>query len=92
MMGPFLLGAHVFTMWIWLFFRVWQTLDVHCGYDFPLSLNRWLPLWGGADFHDYHHMSFTGNYASTFTLWDKVFGTDTKFWDWKKKTETTKSD
>jgi len=60
-------------------------VEVHSGYDFPWSLNNWVPFWGGAEFHDYHHMAFTGNYASTFTLWDWVFGTDEKCHTWKAK-------
>lgn len=32
----------------------------------------------GAQFHDYHHMTFKSNYSSTFTVWDHVFGTDVK--------------
>ena len=30
----------------------------------------------GADFHDYHHMAFIGNYSSTFRHWDWICGTD----------------
>jgi len=84
-LGPFLLKAHLFTLWVWLLFRVWQVVDCHSGYNFPWSSNHWLPFWGGADFHDYHHMSFVGNYASTFTYCDKWFGTDTKYHIWKAK-------
>jgi sterol desaturase/sphingolipid hydroxylase (fatty acid hydroxylase superfamily) len=78
-LGPFLVGAHLFTLWVWMLFRLWQTVDCHSGYDFPWSANRWIPFFGGAEFHDYHHMAFVGNYASTFTVWDKVFGTDQKY-------------
>ena len=28
-------------------------------------------------------MAFTGNYSSTFTLWDWVFGTDVAYKNWK---------
>lgn len=77
--GPLMVGAHLFTMWIWLFFRVYQVVSVHSGYNFPWSPNHWIPLWGGAEFHDYHHKTFSGNYASTFTIWDHVFGTDKNY-------------
>jgi len=30
-------------------------------------------------------MTFTGNYASTFTIWDRVFGTDVAYCEAKKK-------
>eukprot|EP00030_Apusomonadida_sp_AF-17_P005896 a676613_317.p1 GENE.a676613_317~~a676613_317.p1 ORF type:complete len:322 (-),score=116.69 a676613_317:21-959(-) len=79
MLGPMLLIDHLLTLWIWLVVRLFQTIEVHSGYDFPWSLNRWIPFWGGAIFHDFHHEKFDGNYSSTFTLWDKVFGTDDKY-------------
>jgi len=87
-LGPFLIsaycGLHLFTLLFWLFVRVIQTVEVHTGYNFPWSLNNWLPFWGGAEFHDYHHMAFTNNYASTFTIWDRVFGTNDKYLKFKK--------
>jgi sterol desaturase/sphingolipid hydroxylase (fatty acid hydroxylase superfamily) len=44
----------------------------------------WNPLWllpfyGGSLYHDFHHSNFTGNYSSSFTHWDKIFGTDRDF-------------
>jgi len=93
-LGPIIIclyqGSHLFTLWVWLLFRLWQTVEVHSGYDFPWSPNHFIPFWGGADFHDFHHMSFVGNYASTFTYCDKLFGTDDKYQAWKKK-QTEKS-
>ena len=79
MIGPILCATHLLEVWIWLCFRLLQTVEVHSGYDFPFSPNRWIPLWGGAKFHDFHHERFTGNYASTFIVWDAVFGTDDKY-------------
>jgi len=65
--GPALLllagvEMHVITMAAWLALRLVLVVDVHSGYDFPWALRHWLPFWGGADFHDYHHMAFIGNY------------------------------
>lgn len=31
---------HVVFLWIWMFFRLLETIDVHSGYDFPY----WNPL------------------------------------------------
>lgn len=45
----------------------------------------------GARFHDFHHLNFTGNYASTFTWWDKIFGTDKQFKEFYAKQEGKKS-
>lgn len=71
---------HLYFFWIWMLVRMWETADVHSGYDIPLldSLNllHLLPFYGGARFHDYHHKAFTVNYASTFYFWDWLFGTD----------------
>ncbi|KAJ3111075.1 C-4 sterol methyl oxidase [Phlyctochytrium bullatum] len=67
---------HIISMAIWLAVRLITTVDDHSGYDFPWSLHHWIPFWGGADFHDYHHMAFNGNYSSTFRHWDWIFGTD----------------
>jgi len=90
-LGPFLVRAHLLTVWVWLFARVWQVVDCHSGYDFPWSVNRFIPFWGGAEFHDYHHMAFVGNYASTFTYCDRLFGTDQKYYAWKNKANSLKT-
>lgn len=77
--GPGITGPHLFTLWLWMILRVLETVEAHCGYDFPWSLSNLFPFYGGADFHDYHHrLLFTksGNYASTFTYMDWIFGTD----------------
>eukprot|EP00183_Erythrolobus_madagascarensis_P002212 CAMPEP_0185850162 /NCGR_PEP_ID=MMETSP1354-20130828/4402_1 /TAXON_ID=708628 /ORGANISM="Erythrolobus madagascarensis, Strain CCMP3276" /LENGTH=306 /DNA_ID=CAMNT_0028550805 /DNA_START=417 /DNA_END=1337 /DNA_ORIENTATION=+ len=81
--GPFLLNAHIVTTWVYLFLRCLQTVECHSGYDFPWSLNRWFPLYGGADFHDHHHKHYSGNYASIFTWTDAVHGTDEAYRKWK---------
>jgi methylsterol monooxygenase len=71
---------HLFFFWIWLLVRMWETADVHSGYDVPwmdyVNVLHLLPFYGGARFHDYHHKAFNVNYASTFYFWDWVFGTD----------------
>eukprot|EP00246_Nothoceros_aenigmaticus_P004633 TRINITY_DN16245_c0_g1_i1.p1 TRINITY_DN16245_c0_g1~~TRINITY_DN16245_c0_g1_i1.p1 ORF type:complete len:246 (-),score=35.19 TRINITY_DN16245_c0_g1_i1:285-1022(-) len=77
--GPAITGPHLLTLWLWMSIRVLETVEAHCGYDFPWSLSRFLPIYGGADFHDYHHRLLytkSGNYASTFTYMDWLFGTD----------------
>ncbi|KAL1545052.1 Methylsterol monooxygenase 2-2 [Salvia divinorum] len=54
-------------------------VEAHCGYHFPWSFSNFLPLYGGADFHDYHHRLLytkSGNYSSTFVYMDWLFGTD----------------
>jgi methylsterol monooxygenase len=77
--GPLVLTRHYFTVLVWLIVRLFQTVEAHCGYDFPWSPRHFIPFWGGAEFHDYHHETFSGNYASSFIVWDWVFGTDVKY-------------
>uniref|UniRef100_A0A8D0GE13 Methylsterol monooxygenase 1 n=1 Tax=Sphenodon punctatus TaxID=8508 RepID=A0A8D0GE13_SPHPU len=58
---------HVILLWAWVICRLMETIDVHSGYDIPLNPLHLLPFYAGAQFHDFHHMNFVGNYASTFT-------------------------
>ncbi|OIT02275.1 methylsterol monooxygenase 2-2, partial [Nicotiana attenuata] len=77
--GPAITGPHLITLWLWMVLRVLETVEAHCGYHFPWSLSNFLPLYGGADFHDYHHRLLytkSGNYSSTFVYMDWLFGTD----------------
>ncbi|KAL1327623.1 hypothetical protein AAHE18_13G314600 [Arachis hypogaea] len=77
--GPAVTGPHLITLWLWMVLRVLETVEAHCGYHFPWSPSNFLPLYGGADFHDYHHRLLytkSGNYSSTFTYMDRIFGTD----------------
>jgi len=83
--GPFIFTPHLIELWVWLFFRLWQEIEAHSGYNYPWSLHNWFPVWGGSEFHDFHHMNFIGNYGSTFRIWDKICGTDDKYHTYKKK-------
>ncbi|KAI8320098.1 hypothetical protein GQ54DRAFT_298883 [Martensiomyces pterosporus] len=71
--------VHITTMLMWIAARLCQTVEAHCGYDFPWSIPNWLPFWAGASHHDYHHAAFVDNFASTFRWWDRVFGTDRRY-------------
>lgn len=78
-------NLHIVTVYIWVTLRLFQAVDSHSGYDFPWSLAHWFPLWGGADHHDFHHMAFVNNYASSFRYLDFLFGTDKKYRAHKEK-------
>lgn len=67
---------HLFTITCWIVLRLFQAVDSHSGYDFPWSLNRFLPFWAGAAHHDLHHHYFIGNYASSFTWFDYFLDTE----------------
>ncbi|KAG9407919.1 Methylsterol monooxygenase 1 [Aphanomyces cochlioides] len=78
-LGPLLLTRHLLTLWVWLAVRLIETIDDHSGYDLPWAWSNFVPFWAGPVHHDFHHEKFDGNYASVFTIWDYVFGTDTAF-------------
>jgi sterol desaturase/sphingolipid hydroxylase (fatty acid hydroxylase superfamily) len=67
--------------------RQFTALDTHIGYNFPWSPNNLIPIFGGAQHHDYHHVHRKTNFASNLIIWDKFFGTEGKDWD---KTEKIK--
>ncbi|GCE97291.1 C-4 sterol methyl oxidase [Zygosaccharomyces mellis] len=67
---------HLFTLCLWISLRLFQAVDSHSGYDFPWSLNKFLPFWAGAEHHDLHHHYFIGNYASSFRWWDYTMDTE----------------
>lgn len=77
--GPFLLGCHLLTLWIWLFIRTVEGLDGHSGYDFWWVPFRYFPFRPGAAVHDFHHSHNKGNYGSFFQFWDWICGTDKSY-------------
>lgn len=89
--GILLLCNHLIMMWLWMIVRVLETVDVHSGYDFPyFNPLHLLPGYAGARFHDFHHMNFNGNYASTFIWWDWLFGTDKQYREYVKSQQNLK--
>jgi len=78
-LGPFLFAKHLASLWVWLAFRLWETIEDHSGYDVPFNPTNLIPFWGGPVHHDFHHKNFDGNYASVFTYWDWIMGTDRDF-------------
>lgn len=53
-----------------------------CRYDFPWGFTKYIPFYGGADYHDYHHYvgeQSHSNFASVFTYCDFLYGTDKVF-------------
>ncbi|XP_010789710.1 methylsterol monooxygenase 1-like [Notothenia coriiceps] len=83
--GIMMFCNHVFLLWAWVSFRLLETIDVHSGYDIPMNPLHLIPFYAGTRFHDFHHMNFVGNYASTFTWWDKLLMTDSQFNKYQEK-------
>ncbi len=69
-------NLHLITVCTWVALRLFQAVDSHSGYDFPISLHHFLPFWAGAQHHDLHHKYFIGNYASSFRFWDYILDTE----------------
>lgn len=76
MVGPLLMRTHMFTLLLWTFIRVAETVEGHSGYEFPWSVFGLLPGSTSAAFHDHHHSKNSGNYASFFRFWDWIGGTN----------------
>ncbi|GAA5990616.1 hypothetical protein JCM5350_001328 [Sporobolomyces pararoseus] len=85
-------NMHLITMYAWICLRLFQAVDAHSGYDFPWSLNKWFPLWAGADHHDYHHSSFGDCYSTSFRHLDYFFGTDRKYHAAREKQRIAKQE
>ncbi|CAN6459360.1 unnamed protein product [Victoria cruziana] len=77
--GPAIVPGHIITFWLWIALRQVEAIETHSGYDFPWTLTKFIPFYGGAEYHDYHHyvggMS-QSNFASVFTYCDYIYGTD----------------
>jgi len=58
--------------------------------DFPWSLHNILPFWSGAEHHDFHHMAFTNNFSTSFRWWDRIFGTDDKYREYRTRVNAAK--
>ncbi|OMH82414.1 Methylsterol monooxygenase [Zancudomyces culisetae] len=76
--------AHVIPIVLWIGVKTFVSLEVHTGYDFPWLLNNLIPIWAGADYHDYHHMAYGNNFASMFRHMDFILGTDNGYHKFKK--------
>lgn len=65
---------NVWPFWAFALVRNLHELEIHSGLKSFVS--QYLPLYGTTEHHDLHHAKLKGNYASTFSFWDKVFKTD----------------
>lgn len=74
LLGPMLIGAHLYVVWIWVVIRQFEAVDGHAGYDIPWNPAHWLPLYEGPVYHDFHHAKFKGNYAGFLPYLDRFMG------------------
>jgi hypothetical protein len=79
--GPLLSGAHLSLLYLWLTWRVTETVAHHSGYELPTDMFAILPFQGDARAHDLHHArggavgGKSGNFGSFSKFWDTVMGT-----------------
>ncbi|EYU30461.1 hypothetical protein ABFS82_01G086500 [Erythranthe guttata] len=86
-LGPAIVPGHMITFWFWIALRQLEAIETHSGYDFPWTLTKYIPFYGGSDYHDYHHYvggQSQSNFASVFTYCDYLYGTD-KGYRYQKK-------
>ena len=65
----------IYAFWTMIALRNLHELDIHSGVKSSKATAA-IPFYGTAEHHDLHHSRNKGNYASTFTFWDKIFGTE----------------
>lgn len=86
-LGPAFIPGHMITFWLWIALRQIEAIETHSGYDFPWTPTKFIPFYGGPDYHDYHHYvggQSQSNFASVFTYCDYLYGTD-KGYRYQKK-------
>lgn len=70
---------HIVTLNGFIVFRLIETNEGHCGYDFPWSPYKVFPFSTDSSYHNYHHLKNMGNYGSFFNIWDTIFRTNQDF-------------
>uniref|UniRef100_A0A803MQJ0 Fatty acid hydroxylase domain-containing protein n=1 Tax=Chenopodium quinoa TaxID=63459 RepID=A0A803MQJ0_CHEQI len=86
-LGPAMVPGHITTFLLWMVLRHIEAIETHSGYDFPWTPTKYIPFYGGAEYHDYHHYvggQSHSNFASVFTYCDYIYGTD-KGYRYQKK-------
>ena len=71
--------VHFVTIFIWFTYRVFETCDGHCGYEWSWGSNSFLPFKLDSDYHNFHHAYNCGNYGSMFVFWDNLMGTNQEY-------------
>ncbi|MGP5338591.1 sterol desaturase family protein [Psychrobacter maritimus] len=74
LVGPIILGAHIYVVWMWVILRQIEGADGHIGYDIPWNPAHLLPVYEGPVYYDFHHAKFKGNYAGFLPYLDKYLG------------------
>lgn len=73
------LDVHFFTWIFWSTFKLFASQEIHCGYMFPWSPTRILPLYYETSYHYFHHEINVGNYAGNVYIFELLLGTNKTF-------------
>jgi sterol desaturase/sphingolipid hydroxylase (fatty acid hydroxylase superfamily) len=91
--GCLVMQSHLFTFWLWLYIRLWETVYVHSGYSFPYSpFNLFPAIQGGSERHYFHHSHNQGCYGSFTCFWDWICGTDAAFNEYQAQKKAAKGE
>ncbi|XP_023737011.1 methylsterol monooxygenase 1-1 [Lactuca sativa] len=82
--------GHMITFWLWISLKQIEAIETHSGNDFPWTFTKFIPFYGGADYHDYHH--YVGgqsqiNFAFVFTYCHYIYGIEKGYCYQKKVLE-----
>lgn len=73
-------GYYYSFFWIMNWLNIWfLSMTLSNRYNFPFSPTKFIPFYGGAEFHDYHHYigdQSQSNFGPVFTYCDYIYGTD----------------
>lgn len=73
---------HSFTQFQWAIYVIYANLDDHVGYAFPFSPVRWFYFAARTEEHEFHHGVNVGCFSSKLDLFERIFGTNEKFYKW----------
>lgn len=82
----------MFSLIIWMTFRVFETNDSHAGYNWPWIQSALIPGNSGDNYHYFHHRINVGNYAGIMYFMDSLFGSNDEFWKYEKKVQNKVKD
>ena len=71
--------VHIYTVIIWIMYRVLEGMDGHSGYDFPWHVTHLIPFSAGGRYHSFHHSRNVGNFGGVLHIFDTLFGTNVEW-------------
>lgn len=77
--------VHIFSIMIWLMFRLMEINDSHCGYSWPWAQSSMIPFNTADNYHYFHHRTNVGNYSNILYFMDSICGTNKEYWKYESK-------